>query len=128
MISGIGNDICNIERIFMAKQRFGRRFVDRCFGVNEQREFSGEKNEKKYAADLAKRFAAKEAFVKALGTGFRGGLRWSEIEVMHEESGRPYVYLSGKTRDIVAKFGIQKIWLSLSDDYPFAQAVVVVEV
>ena len=127
MISGLGSDICNIERIAGSYKRFGERFVNRCFGKKEQAEFPSAEHGKQYAEALAKRFAAKEAFVKALGTGFRYGLRWSEIEVLHEESGKPYILLSGKTLRFAENFGVKKIWVSLSDDYPYTQAVVILE-
>ena len=127
MIVGLGSDICNIERIAESYKRFGRHFVERCFGKKEQAEFPDESQTKQYAEALAKRFAAKEAFAKALGTGFRSGLQWAEIEILHEDSGKPYFSLSGSALRAVEKFGATKIWISLSDEYPFAQAVVILE-
>lgn len=127
MIAGVGSDICNIERIAGSWQRFGNRFVLRCYGAEERRELPPVADEKKYIASLAKRFAAKEAFSKALGTGFKNGLAWAEIEVLHYGDGRPYISLSGRAAELAAAKGMKQIWLSLSDDYPFAQAVVIIE-
>lgn len=127
MIMGLGSDICNIERIEAAYCRFGKRFVTRWYGLNEQKELPSEKNEKRFVAALAKRFAAKEAFSKALGTGFRNGLVWAEIEVLHTEEGKPYISLSGKAEQMAIVKNVKNIFVSLADDYPFAQAVVVIE-
>lgn len=127
MIAGLGSDICRIERIADSWRRFGDRFVGRCCGASERGELPPAENKKKYTASLAKRFAAKEAFSKALGTGFRNGLALADIEVLHRENGQPYIRLCGKAAELAAERKIKKIWLSLSDDYPFAQAVVILE-
>lgn len=127
MIAGLGSDICNIDRIASSWQRFGNRFVNRCYGEGERKELTSTDDEKRYIASLAKRFAAKEAFSKALGTGFRNGLAWAEIEVLHHGNGQPYIRLSGKAAELATAKEMKKIWLSLSDDYPFAQAVVIIE-
>ena len=129
MIVGLGSDICNIERITKAYERFGLRFTQRCFGKKELAELSGLKNEKrKYVSSLAKRFAAKEAFVKALGMGFVQGIAWQEIEVAHLPSGQPVLNVSGRAEEELKKKAPKaRVWLSLSDDYPWAQAVVVIE-
>ena len=76
---------------------------------------------------MATKFAAKEAFSKALGTGFSNGLVWSEIEVLHYESGKPYLLLSGKALEMAEKMGAKNYLVTLSDDYPWAQAVVIIE-
>ena len=84
MIIGLGSDICNIRRVEKAYERFGGRFLARCFGAEERRELDAIGGDKaRFTASLAKRFAAKEAFVKALGTGFAHGIAWAEIEVVH---------------------------------------------
>lgn len=127
MIAGLGSDICRIERIAESWKRFGSRFVCRCCGEGEREELPPAEDEQKYAASLAKRFAAKEAFSKALGTGFRNGLALADIEVLHRGNGQPYIRLRGRAAELAAEKGIKKIWLSLSDDHPFAQAVVVIE-
>ncbi|MBP3546482.1 MAG: holo-ACP synthase [Alphaproteobacteria bacterium] len=127
MIIGLGNDICNIGRIEQSYKKFGQHFIKRCFGKNEQKELQQIGDEKKFCSSLAKRFAAKEAFSKALGTGFRNGLAWAEIEILHEKDGRPYVCLCEKTEQLAKEKGAKKFFVSLSDDYPFAQAVVIIE-
>lgn len=129
MIVGLGSDICNIERIEKAYSKFGKRFIKRCYGENEQKELELlVDNLPRYAASLAKRFAAKEGFVKALGTGFAHGVAWSEIEVVHHASGKPILKISGKAEQILKKMvPASRLWVSLSDDYPLAQAVVVIE-
>ena len=127
MIIGLGNDICNIERIEQSYKKFGQHFIKRCFGKNEQKELQQIADEKKFFSSLAKRFAAKEAFSKALGTGFRNGLAWAEIEILHEKDGQPKVCLCEKTEQLAKEKGAKKIFVSLSDDYPFAQAVVIIE-
>ena len=85
------------------------------------------KDAKKKIAAMSTKFAAKEAFSKALGTGFSNGLMWSEIEVLHHESGKPYLLLSGKALEMAEKMGGKNFLVSLSDDYPWAQAVVIIE-
>ena len=127
MIIGLGNDICNITRIEQSYKKFGQHFIKRCFGKNEQEELQQLADEKKLCASLAKRFAAKEAFSKALGTGFKNGLVWAEIEILHKKDGQPYVCLSEKTEQLIKEKGAKNIFVSLSDDYPFEQAVVIIE-
>ena len=127
MILGLGSDICNIDRIARSYERFGKRFINRCYGENEQKEMMPITDPRQLASALAKRFAAKEAFTKALGTGFRNGICWAEIEALHQENGKPYIKLSGSALSISSSIGINKVWVALSDDYPFAQAVVIVE-
>lgn len=126
MIGGLGSDICNIRRIEQTLQKFGRRFIERIFSPAEQKEM--EETCRYFAASAAKRFAAKEAFSKALGTGFAQGMKWSEVEILHQESGQPFIRLSGRCRYLAEQLAPQnKIWVSLSDDYPYAQAVVIIE-
>ena len=129
MIIGLGSDICNIERIKNVYQRFGKRFLTRCFGYNEQHELEAIiHDERCFIASLAKRFAAKESFVKALGSGFNDGISWSEIEVLHLPSGCPILNISGKAQKKLNAIAVDtNLWLSLSDDYHWAQAVVIIE-
>ena len=104
MIVGLGSDICNIERIEKVYQRFGKRFLSRCFGERERQELKLiEQDKRGFVASLAKRFAAKESFVKALGSGFNDGIAWAEIEVVHLENGRPLLTVSGKTEKLLYK-------------------------
>ena len=117
MIIGLGSDICNIRRVEKAYERFGGRFLDAIGG-----------DKARFTASLAKRFAAKEAFVKALGTGFAHGISWAEIEVVHLPGGRPAFRVSGQAEAVLRKIiPASRLWLSLSDDYPLAQAVVIIE-
>ena len=127
MILGLGTDICNIERIEKVCAKFGERFVGHYYSRREREEIAANSDEKKKIATLALRFAAQEAFSKALGTGFSNGLAWSEIEVLHHESGKPYLLLSGKALELAQEMGAKNFFVSLSDDYPWAQAVVIIE-
>lgn len=129
MIVGLGSDICNIERIEKAYRRFGQRFLFRCFGKEELSELKNIENDpKRLVASLAKRFAAKESFVKALGSGFNDGISWAEIEVLHQANGRPVLKISGEAERMLKQIAKEtNLWLSLSDDHPWAQAVVVIE-
>ncbi len=121
MIIGLGSDICNIKRIEQAYAKFGERFLQQELELLRDRP-------QRFAASLAKRFAAKEGFVKAMGTGFAHGVAWSEIEIVHHASGRPMFHISGKAEEILKKIiPASRLWVSLSDDYPLAQAVVVIE-
>ncbi len=129
MIIGIGSDLCNIERIQASLDRFGARFENRVFTPTElakakRRPFT-------YAATLAKRFAAKEAFSKAVGTGFRRGVFMRDIGVVNAPSGAPTLALTGGAQarlDAMAPDGhVVRIYLTLTDDHPWAQALVVIE-
>ena len=125
MILGIGCDICNIERIEKVYAKYGKHFVDKYFAESEKNELDGKT--KKNAEILAKKFAAKEALSKAFGTGIAKGVSWREIEVLHHQDGRPYLKLNGNTALVADKIGAEKFWVSLSDDYPWAQAFVIIE-
>lgn len=131
MIVGIGTDIVNIGRIERTSARYGKRFVEKLFTISEQKDIkNAEGGSYGCPAKMAKLFAAKEAASKALGTGFRGGISWSDIEVGHDKNGRPLLSFYNKALERVEKIcaGKQYIaWLSLSDDYPVAQAVVIIE-
>ena len=127
MILGIGNDMVDIRRIEKTLERYGERFVARIFTEIEQR-----KSDRRAAraASYAKRFAAKEACSKALGTGFRAGIYWKDMGVVNEPSGRPTLQLTGNARDRLAAMtpaGHRPvIHLTITDDYPYAQAMVVI--
>ncbi|RDB43236.1 holo-ACP synthase [Halomonas sp. DQ26W] len=124
MIVGIGTDIARVARFEAALTRHGSRFAERLLGVAE-RERLAERPGK--AAYLAKRFAAKEAFVKALGMGLRRGMRWTEIQVVNDGLGRPSLVLSGKALEWASAAGVTTIHLSLSDEAELALAMVVLE-
>lgn len=128
MIIGIGSDLCDIRRIEDSLERFGQRFVDRCFTPVEQA-----KSDKRAAraASYAKRFAAKEACAKALGTGIRKGVYWKDMGVVNLASGQPTMSLTGGAAERLAAItpaGHRAVLhLSITDDYPLAQAFVVIE-
>jgi holo-[acyl-carrier protein] synthase len=127
MILGIGSDIIDIRRIERTLQRFGERFLERVFTETERRKSEGRTNR---AASYAKRFAAKEACSKALGTGFRAGVFWRDMGVVNLPSGKPTLALSGGALarlKAITPPGMQaQIDLSLTDDDPQAQAIVVI--
>jgi holo-[acyl-carrier protein] synthase len=130
MIIGLGSDLCNIERIQNSLDRFGARFEQRVFTVVEQAKANRRPFTK--AGTLAKRFAAKEAFSKAVGTGFKRGVFMKDIGVVNAPSGAPTLALSGGAAERLAALvpdGHEAIiHLTLTDDHPWAQAFVVIEV
>lgn len=127
MILGLGNDIIDIERIERTIARFGDRFLDRVFTEVERRK-SDRRNQR--AASYAKRFAAKEACAKALGTGLRQGVFWRDMGVVNLLSGRPTLVLTGGAAEQLERITppgmTARIDLSLTDDYPLAQAIVII--
>ena len=127
MILGVGSDIIDIRRVEKTLQRFGDRFVDRIFTDTERRKSEGRV---KRAASYAKRFAAKEACSKALGTGFRAGVFWRDMGVVNLASGKPTMKLTGgalKRLGEITPPGMRaQIDLSLTDDDPHAQAIVII--
>ncbi len=124
MILGIGTDLARIERFERARLRHGERFARRLLGDAELAQFHSRGAP---AAFLAKRFAAKEAFVKALGTGLRHGMRWSEVQVHNDALGRPSLRLSGRVQELAEAAGVCAVHLSLSDESETAVAFVVLE-
>lgn len=129
MIIGMGSDLCNIERIQASLDRFGERFERRVFTDLEQAKAARRPFTK--AGTLAKRFAAKEAFSKAVGTGFRAGVFMKDIGVINAPSGAPTLALTGGAAARLAAItpdGHEAVvHLTLTDDHPWAQAVVVIE-
>ena len=127
MIIGIGSDIIDIRRIEKTLDRFGGRFIDRVFTDIERRK-SDRRLER--AASYAKRFAAKEACAKALGTGFSRGVYWRDLGVVNEPSGRPTLALAGAARNHLERLtpaGHRAVLhLTITDDYPYAQALVII--
>ncbi|TDO12653.1 MULTISPECIES: holo-ACP synthase [Halomonas] len=124
MIIGIGTDIARVARFEQGMARHGERFAQRLLGERERERLHGHVLP---AAFLAKRFAAKEAFVKALGTGLRRGMRWTEIQVVNDALGRPALVLSGKAQELAEAAGVRSLHLSLSDEAALAVAFVVLE-
>jgi holo-[acyl-carrier protein] synthase len=124
MIYGIGVDLIKIERIDRVLKRWGSRFIDRVFTDDEQtvcfsRAFP--------PSAFALRFAAKEAFSKAVGLGMRKGIRWRDIEVYHHPGGKPGLKLHGQSLKLCRNNGISNIFLSLSDEKEYGLAMVVLE-
>jgi holo-[acyl-carrier protein] synthase len=129
MILGLGSDLCNIERIQASLDRFGARFENRVFTDAERAKAARRPFTR--AGTLAKRFAAKEAFSKAVGTGFRAGVFMKDIGVVNAPSGAPTLALTGGARArldaLVPPGHVARIHLTLTDDHPWAQAFVVIE-
>ncbi len=127
MILGIGNDLIDIRRIEATLERFGDRFVKRIFTPLE-RQKSDRRAQR--AASYAKRFAAKEACSKALGTGLRRGVFWRDMGVVNLPSGRPTIVLTGGAAEQLRRItpdGFEaRIDLTLTDDFPLAQAIVII--
>jgi holo-[acyl-carrier protein] synthase len=128
MIIGIGTDLANIERIERTIARFGARFLDRVFTETERR--VAERRRERIAT-YAKRWAAKEACSKALGTGLRMGIAWRDMGVVNLATGQPTLHLSGWAAERLAQMTPARhrpvVHLTLTDDHPWAQAVVVIE-
>ena len=127
MIIGIGSDLCNIERIQASVDRFGERFLQRVF--TEVERGKARSRPLTMAGTLAKRFAAKEAFSKAVGTGFKRGVYMKDIGVVNLPSGAPTLELSGGAKarlDALAPAGHAiEVHLTMTDDHPWAQAFVI---
>ena len=127
MIVGIGSDLSDIRRIQKSLDRFGERFVQRVFTETERARSEAKPDR---AASYAKRFAAKEACAKALGTGLSRGVFWSDMGVVNMASGRPTLELTGGARrqlDAITPPGMRaQIDLTITDEYPLAQATVII--
>jgi len=128
MIIGIGSDLCNIERIQSSLDRFGERFTNRVFTDVERAR--AEKRPFTRAGTYAKRFAAKEAFSKAVGTGFKRGVFMRDIGVVNKASGQPTLHLTGGAKqrldDMTPAGHAAEVHLTMTDDHPFALAFVVI--
>ncbi len=127
MIIGIGNDMIDIRRVERTIERYGERFLERVFTQVERLKSDGRAMR---AASYAKRFAAKEACAKALGTGFRQGVFWRDMGVVNLPSGRPTLELTGGAARALARLTPDghevRIDLSITDDFPTAQAIVII--
>lgn len=124
MIVGIGIDTVEVTRINASIQRFGQRFLARVFTPGEIRYCDSKMNRlERYAA----RFAAKEAAFKAIGTGWRGGVTWLDVEVQREPSGRPTLAMTGKAAEYAARLGARRFWVSLTHTGEHAMAQVILE-
>ncbi len=132
MIYGIGTDIVNIKRLEKNEELLNR-FIRRSLSEAEQQQMvrKGLADFAARVAYVARRFAAKEAVVKALGTGFRDGIYLADIEIISDGLGKPLVELKGQARERLKQIAAGRhasVHLSLSDDYPFAQAFAVIEI
>ena len=129
MIIGIGTDLVDIRRIERSLSRFGDAFCKKIFTQNE-REFCDSRKWRKKTSAYAMRFAAKEACSKALGTGMRQGVFWRDMESGHQPSGKPVMTLSGgalnRLQSLVPEGFKPQIDVSLTDEYPYAMAVVII--
>ncbi len=129
MIIGLGSDLCDIRRIERSLERFGARFTDRIFTEIERRR--SERRPLLRAASYAKRFAAKEACAKALGTGFRRGVFFADLGVVNLPSGKPTMALTGAAGEVLAELvpagHVAVIHVSLTDEIPYAYAHVIIE-
>ena len=127
MIIGLGSDLCDARRIAKALERHGERFIARIFTPAERAKAERRANR---AETYAKRFAAKEACAKALGTGFRKNVYWRDLGVVNEPSGRPTMVLQGAAREHLRRMtppGHEPIiHLTITDEYPYAQAFVII--
>jgi len=127
MIIGIGNDVIDITRIEQTLARYGDRFVERLFTEVERAKSDRRANR---AASYAKRFAAKEACSKALGTGLRRGVFWRDMGVVNLPTGQPTMKLTGgaaqRLAEITPKGMVASIHLTITDDHPTAQAIVII--
>lgn len=127
MILGLGSDLIDIRRIEQVIERFGDRFLDRIFTDAERRKCDRRANR---AASYARRFAAKEACAKALGTGFRHGVFWRDLGVVNLPSGQPWIQLTGgalcRLEEITPEGMTARLDVTLTDEPPIAQAVVII--
>ncbi|MBI4891912.1 MAG: holo-[acyl-carrier-protein] synthase [Acidobacteria bacterium] len=124
MILGTGIDLAEVPRIQAAVERYGTRFIERVFTPKEIAYVERKANKfERYAA----RFAAKEAGMKAIGTGWRRGVRWQDFEVTNLPSGRPTLSFHGVAAEFAAKLGVQRVHLSLTHTEQYGQAFVILE-
>ena len=124
MIYGIGVDLVNIRRVGRVIDRWGARFINRIF-TEQEINFCFQRP--KSVSSLALRFAAKEAFSKAIGLGMKKGIRWRDIEIVHHPSGRPDLNVTGKALSFCYKQGIRRWYVTLSDEGDYGIATVVLE-
>lgn len=127
MIIGLGSDLIDIRRVERTLDRFGQRFVNRIFTDIEKKRSDGRAAR---AASYAKRFAAKEACAKALGTGLRRGVFWRDMGVSNLASGQPTMHLTGgaakRLKEMTPVGMVSHISVTITDDYPLAQAIVII--
>ena len=129
MILGLGSDVVDIRRVAEVLERHGERFLARVFTAEERRK-ADRRTEKIRVATYAKRFAAKEAASKALGTGFRAGVFWRDLGVVNLRSGQPTMVMTGgaglRLASIVPAGMVADVALTMTDEFPYAQAMVII--
>lgn len=123
MIVGIGMDIVEVERIRTGIERYGKRFIERIFTDNE---IDYCNNKKTSYIHYAGRFAVKEAFSKAIGTGFNKGLTWQDIETINSLSGKPEIITKGKAKDMLKELGIENTFVTITHTKTICAAVVII--
>lgn len=131
MILGMGSDLIDIRRIESTLERFGQKFIQRIFTPHEQAKAERRKGAgNAYASTYAKRYAAKEAASKALGTGFRSGIYWRDLGVVNTPAGKPTIVMTGGAAERLKSMtppGMEaRVELTLTDEYPLAQALVII--
>ena len=124
MILGLGTDVCQIERVGRYVERYGERFLRRCFTPDEVAYCRAHRNQPE---QFAARIAAKEAASKALGTGWRQGVHWKCFEVVSQPSGKPTLRIHGRAAELASQMGVRGTHVSLTHDAGVAVAVVVFE-
>ncbi len=124
MIFGIGIDMVEVKRIEKALRRWGERFQNKVFTAHEINYCLRKRNS---SPNFAARFAAKEAFVKALGIGFRRGIHWKDVEVQRDPLGKPILRLHGRAQEILQKEKIRGVFVSLTHDGEYGSATVILE-
>ncbi|HHS13853.1 MAG TPA: holo-[acyl-carrier-protein] synthase [bacterium] len=127
MILGTGVDIIEIERVARIIEQYGDPFCQRLFTAREREYCSSLGSAKSRAQCYAARFAAKESFFKALGTGLRGGLKWTDVAVVHDERGKPVLYVEKEAEKRIREARISVMHVSLSHERTHAIAVVILE-
>ena len=129
MILGLGSDVVDIRRVAEVLGRHGDRFLERVF-TEEERRRADRRTEKIRVATYAKRFAAKEAASKALGTGFRAGVYWRDLGVVNLRSGQPTMVMTGgaglRLASMVPAGMVADVALTMTDEFPYAQAMVII--
>ena len=127
MICGTGIDIIEIERLKRVLKKSGDRFFEKVFTAHEIAYCTRTKNLNVKAQCFAGRFSAKEAFLKAIGTGWRDGLSWTDIEIRNDELGKPFLIVKNRAKKIIEKENVKNIQLSISHGRNHAAAVVILE-
>jgi holo-[acyl-carrier protein] synthase len=124
MIVGAGIDVVNIERIEHLRARWGNLFLSRVFTEKERTRCQ---QQARSSECFAIRFAAKEAFLKAIGSGLRDGIHWTDVEVMNDSKGKPYFFFHRRAREVYEILRVKQAFLTLSHDRPYAVAHVILE-